>query len=673
MSGRFQKIFFPASILFIWLALFSKALLGHSVWINELYIIDTFTEYFHFKEFIRHSYLEGFFPLWTHNNECGFPFAAFPHTGSFYPPGLLFLLMKYGNAINWFSFVHIVFMSFCAYLCASELGYSRLVSWMTTLAFGMTGFPFIVAGAVPTLSNHCWLPAVFLLSLRLTRKASFGNFLGLVFASAFQALACDPEMIIYQTVYLFAFLILARRAPGRKIPILVFALCLSWLMVSIQLVPGADFIFHSYRRVSADMNSSANFDWFIVPAGLLVPFSFKFFGQTVPSPMYSGFLLLPGLFFAWRNRETRRGFYVMSGFAVLVLILVINPHPIKNLGAIGLIAPDARYKLLEPFQFWMLLVVGAGTDQMLRSPLAENRIRLLRRILIAFAMLAALVAAAAYRTETQNPRLPLSLLAPYRAVFAAAALAVILAMYLLRKKEGLLKSFTLPAIAALFIIDIGGVSLALRPDQPPELFSKVLPGREFLARQAPTSRYRFASLYSTWIPMLDLQIIRYQNLYQGPGYIYSFIRPGLYSSTPLLVRSAAGESNLGFLNINAKERELMDQLGVRYIVGDAPAFWGVNPYPVNTDRKGFLQSLNLLRGAEKSAAIQFFPGDELSFQIRAGLNDSKNLPLKIYLRSAGGEEEISPEPKPSFPQTTWQARLQHPFPRTGRNYFQAAG
>src|SRR4030042_898242 len=146
MSDRFQKVFFPGSILMLWLMLFAESLAGRSAW---MFFFEVFQQWLPYKEFISACYRAGSFPLWTHNMECGFPFAAFPHTQSFYILNPVFFFMDYARAISIASFIYVLILCYGAYFCGRELEFSRLSSWMLSLTSGMTGMAFLSAGSPP--------------------------------------------------------------------------------------------------------------------------------------------------------------------------------------------------------------------------------------------------------------------------------------------------------------------------------------------------------------------------------------------------------------------------------------------------------------------------------------------------------------------------------------------
>jgi hypothetical protein len=637
MSERSQKILFPASILVIWLIFAAKALTGRSVWISDMYVVETFTQYFPFKEFLKFSWQHGFFPLWTHNNECGFPFAAYPQTGTLYPLNLFFVLFDYVRGLNFFSVAHLLFASYCAYFTGRELNFSRFASWVLALTATVLGFPLITAGCIASLTHNCWTPAAFLFSLRLVRRPGPGNFLILLLALSLQMLSSEPEMMIYLELYIFFFLAFARRVPAKNLLPWVLAAGTPWLAGMVQVLPTADLIFHSYRRLVAHGPAPTFPAFLAAPFGLLFPGYFPYGEHLLASPVYVTFLAPIGLFFAWQAKATRRGFWLMLAFALMILLLLINPWPIRNLGAIGFVAPDARYKLFEPFQFWLLIVAASGIDQICRPPITERQVRQAAIAILIFAGFTLLAVCAVLLKGPFTPKTLSIFLAPSRMALLCATAPVAAAMLLFRQKN-LLKNFLFaPLLGVLFLTDLAGTAWNFKPGQPTATFVEPPAGVKFISRLDPLARFRYASLASTYLSLLDPTLVRYLDLGGGPGYVYSLFRLGLYHTTPLLVASAEGGSNMGITTINAEKKPLMDMLGVRYVISDAPVFWGMDPCPVNSDYLGKPKNFVLGPAQKKSFELDVFPGDILSFK-----NSPDAHEIKIFRSGPSGQAEEIP-------------------------------
>ena len=670
MSERFQKIFFPASIFLIGLVFFLQPLAGTRAWISEVYMVETFSQYLPYKNFIADCFRQSCFPLWTHNCECGFPLGAHPQAASFYPLNLLYLFFDYIRASNFYSFPHALVLSYAAYGCGRELKFNRFGSWILALTSGLAGFHLFSAGCISFYTDICLIPLAYLLSLRLAHRPIFFNFLALVLGTALQFLAGEPEMVIYQTVFILAYLLFVERTPAKNMLLLALALGTAWLGCMVQALPAADLVFHSYRRLAGAAVGRSYPEFLADFAGLLAPLRFPFREQLMPSPVYLGFFFLVGVYLSCKYKETRRGLLAMAVVGMVCLIFMINPWPLKNLGAIGFVAVDARYKLTPPFQFWMLIAACAGISRFFQADLDRAQIHAVRNFVLAFVVFTALLIAAGLVVHKMRPgtgSFPILLLTPYRLIFIGMGILVVLVLSRERFKPSVMA-----ALALLFLSDLLPVAWAERPYKPPADFENQSTSADFFYRLDPTGRVKYGLLYSTLIPTtlltpFEATLIKYYNLVKGPEYLYSFQRLGLKWTRPLLLESADGQSNLGIGNLNQKTKPLLDLLGVKYILAVAPTFWGINPCPLDPDGQGRAIPFQLAPGREKRFQANFFPADRIAFAATLPPGDTEAFPLKVYLSLAGAKTEIILEPTPAA--SVWEGRLEVPAPTAGEIVF----
>ncbi len=637
MSERFQKIFFPSSILILVLILFSEALLGRTTWIIQTFIFETFAQWFPFKEFIALCYKNGFFPLWTHNIECGFPLASFPHSGPFYLLNILFIFLDYARGITLFSLFQELILCYSSYLCARELKFSRLASWIFSLSFGLSGAGYLFAGSFPLHGTLSWLPVVFFFSMRLSRKPRLANLLGLLFSSSIQVTAGDFEQILYQDIIILIFLLFIRRVSLKNTFFWTLIILASFLAASVQVLPFINLLHNSYRQtlVVSPSIQLPNF-YLLVPLGWLAPFCSPFQDKLLPSPLYLGFMFLLGLFLAWKNPSSRRELKILLLFGALALFYLINPWPICDIGFLHFIPPDARFKVLGPFQFWMLIVAGSGINQLCQWPWSKAQMRLVKNFILAFGLFTALLISASFLIpesfllKNKIPDLSSLLLVPFRAVFAGLAILFAVFIGIISRKENIRNSLLLSLFSLLFLSDIFLSAWALRPHQSPQPFLEKPPGLEFLQKQNPTHRIHYVSYL-----LRDRELWRYHNLYNGPGHIHSCIRVGLRHTTPLLFKISGGDFNLMRIKyLNAETKPILDMLGVRYVVARAPFFWGMNPRPLNPFSAVSTQP-SIAPGDRTGFETEFFPGDVLRLRTLPASDH-----LKIYLSLNGREQEL---------------------------------
>lgn len=579
MSERVQKYVLPGSIIFIGLLLFWEALSGKSIWISDLYVMESWMDTFPYKEFIANSYGAGYFPLWTHNLECGYPLGSYPHAGSFYPFNLFFIFMDYVRGLNWLSLFQVLVLSFSAYCCCRELGLERLASWFVALSFSLSGFAYVSAGSLHFHSTICWIPLVFLFSLRIARAPRLGNALWLLCVCLMQLSAGELEQIFYQDLIIFFYLLFVKRIFWRNLVPWLVLICFSGLGFLIQLLPSANLIFHSYRQIDPQ-SFGPIYGYLFSPLGLLSPVLFPMSDLMVPSPFYMGFLFLLGIYFAWRTPVYRWELKLLLGFGILYLVFLANIWPINHFHLLHkFISPDAHYKLIAPFQFWMLIAAGQGLNQLCKNSLSKEQMRSALVFIFIFALFTLALALVFFiiQSKISHPSIRIPILP--RSLFSAVALSAVIAFALCAKKQWSKNCF-LTMLSLVFLADILGSAWSMKPTQSSEPFLNKPAGTEFLKKREPWSRFRFVSPAL----FLDKELLRYIDLSNGPGYVYTAIRLSLKRTTPLLLKSLSPDSNMIIRNmtrINEMNKQWLDFLGVKYIVARSESVKGIKPEAIS--------------------------------------------------------------------------------------------
>ncbi len=675
MSDRFKKIFFPASIFILWVILFSEVLVGKTAWISQMFILETWPQWLPYKEFIAYCWQAGIFPLWTHNLECGFPLASFPHSGSFYVFNFVYVLSGYGAAVSISSFFHEMILSYSSYFCAREIGLSRPASWVAALTFGLTGIAFVSAGSHPLHNTICWLPPVFLFSLRFTRSPRFLNLIGLLFCSLLQVTAGDLEQIAYQDAIIFIYLVFVAGRPRRNILAWMVIIMIALVAASAQMLPFINLLNNSYRQSLAGPLPSPSPGLLpMFPLLLLFPFRFPFQSQLMPSSFYLGFAFLLGLIMAWKHTVSRREIKILLLSGFIALLYFLNIWPLSDIEFMKLVPPDARFKLLGPFQFWMIMAAGSGIDWLCRPQWTKEQYLTVRNFLIAFGLFTLLLTSASLLAPEVDilgknfPDPSTLLLIPYRAVFAILAIIFAALIVISMKKTA---GFRAPVffLCLLFIADVFPAAWSLRPRQFLEEIKNKPSGYYFMRRQDPASRIHYISYFK-----FEPALWRFHDLHEGPGYIHSVIRIGLKNISPLLFEISGGDFNLmGIEHVNAETKPILDGIGAKYLIARAPAFWGMNPRPLHPDFIGSPRPFRLGPGEEMKLSVELFPGDRLGFRARpAGEREKQDkLPLGLYLALKDTTQEIPVRSEPAGPgrETVYHAEMDVPFEQQGEIIF----
>ncbi len=203
-----------------------------------------------FKTFARECFSAGYFPLWCPRVFAGMPFAAFSHTGVFYPPGLVLLAGDYARAVNYFYPAHLCVAAFGVYALCRRSGASPAGSFFGALSYAFTGKPFYFIHFLPAACSNVWAPWLIWSAVGFLRHGRRTDFFlsGLFFC--LQVLGGDVESTAYGLA--FTALVLPALAPREKLfsartPALALALGLGALLCMVQLLPLLEYSEHFIR------------------------------------------------------------------------------------------------------------------------------------------------------------------------------------------------------------------------------------------------------------------------------------------------------------------------------------------------------------------------------------------------------------------------------------------
>ncbi|MFO8058275.1 MAG: YfhO family protein [bacterium] len=279
-----------------------------------------------FREFIRESWRQGFFPLWSGNLFGGIPFASFPHTGGFYPFGWLFLLSDYSVVVNYFYPLHLFIAASGVYFLCRVIGLSPVGSWFAALSYVFCGKPFYFIHFLPSTSSNVWIPwFLFSVVCFLYRGKGFYLLLCAVFFSL-QVLGGDVESTAYGLLMSVpATALFVRGHPGwlRRVPALALIFVPAAFLCLVQFLPLYEYTDHFIR------NQGVTFSYFTknsLPASLswnlLVPikgFAGKTYAGIAKPYLYLGFLsfVLAVFSIIVKARPSSRGLGILALLAFM--------------------------------------------------------------------------------------------------------------------------------------------------------------------------------------------------------------------------------------------------------------------------------------------------------------------------------------------------------------------
>lgn len=228
---------------------------------------------------LRSIFDHGQIPLWSPALFSGYPFAANPLSGLWYPPGWFALLFPLPLGFNLAVLLHLALGSLGAYSMLRDMGRSEQASLFGAIAFA--GMPQIFAhygaGHLTFVYALCWTPWMILTERR--RQSGTGNFWlrqpGIVLALI--ALA-HPQWAVFIAGLWFAYLVTSKPSD-RKISGFGVQVLLAVGLASPLLFPFTEYVSLSSR---AGMASHEVLQYSLPPQHLL--------GLIVPTP---------GIFHEW--------------------------------------------------------------------------------------------------------------------------------------------------------------------------------------------------------------------------------------------------------------------------------------------------------------------------------------------------------------------------------------
>ncbi len=279
-----------------------------------------------FRTFIESSWEDGFFPLWCGGTFAGIPFAAFSHTGVFYPPGWLFLLGDYSETVNYFYPLQLFIAASGVFLLCRAIGLPLLGAFFAAVSYVFCGKPFYFIHFLPSTSSNVWIPWFLLAAVCFLQR---GKSVWLVLTALFlalQVLGGDIESTAYSfflSIPIIAVLMRGHSGWLRRVPALLLILVPAGFLCLVQLLPLYEYTHHFIR------NQGVTYSYFTknnLPPGLLWNLLFPVKGEittnyTGPDKpyLYLGFMSFVLAVFAVikRPRPSSPGLGVLALFALL--------------------------------------------------------------------------------------------------------------------------------------------------------------------------------------------------------------------------------------------------------------------------------------------------------------------------------------------------------------------
>ena len=406
------------------LFLLATALLfDHALFRGESFFSRDVAPFFYpMKHFLAATVRSGQWPLWNPYVAGGEPFFASLQPGLLYPPSLILYLAPLPAAFDLLVVLHYPIAGIGMFLLLKRWGHDWVGALTGGMVFMLGGFFVSLGNFVNNLQTVAWVPWVFLAWDRLLTRGRYRDVAVFASVCGVAFLGGEPQMLgmALAIMALHGLLSVERRSMprGRQLVALTLGGALAMGLVAIQLLPFAEYMGLSVRRLPIELEYAASRS--LEPAGLL------------------HFLVPPALRTGAHGFSTR----FVSGSSVPWLLSVYLGAVALSIAAVGALRPRARRWLL----FWggtaflgVLLAFGTG------SPLYRTLFdfvpafrpfrypeKFLQLTALAFAMFAARGADVwlSGRPGASGSRAALAVWAPIGTVAAiAAGLAAVLSLY----------------------------------------------------------------------------------------------------------------------------------------------------------------------------------------------------------------------------------------------------
>ena len=257
-TGLAKRLAYPLVIAAIWAVYFSRALFFGQVF--------SYRDLFFFFEPIR-RYTAGLLaaghpPFLNAALNFGEPILANPNNAVFYPGNLLYFVLPFGVAWNWFLAGHVLFAALGVYWLARRLDCAREAALCGALVIGFCGPLVSTLNYSTLLVAASWLPWVAGLALMSWKRGGAWTAATAV-ALAMQVLGGEPSIVLVTAGLLACgYAVGMVRDRTNAWPALLrglFIAVTAGLIAAIQIVPTLYWLPHSGRSAGLPFRESAAF------------------------------------------------------------------------------------------------------------------------------------------------------------------------------------------------------------------------------------------------------------------------------------------------------------------------------------------------------------------------------------------------------------------------------
>ncbi|MBN3032865.1 MAG: YfhO family protein [Candidatus Saganbacteria bacterium] len=363
-----------ALFLLVTLGFFARFLTG-----DEILAFKDLSRYFYPLRYLMAAQVKaGHLPLWDPYIFCGFPLLATLQIGFFYPLTLIYYLMPFNLAFNYYIILHYFLAACFMYALLRHFRLGRRAGFFGGLVFAFSGYLLSVSNMNTSLSSVIWLPLAVLFFDKLINSSfviRHSSFIWLVLVLALMFLGGEPTIFYVTLWFLACYALVFAGAKLKSLAALGGAALLALALIAVQLFPFAELSRFSDRLILTgfDIVSFRSF-----PPRELLTFIFPYFfgnaaqlggytegllGKTYQDWLISPYLgVLPLLMALWAGRR-RLNVFLWSAAALALLLAFGYYTPVYKLAyrlvpGVSLIRFPVKYLFLTTFCLSWLAALG---------------------------------------------------------------------------------------------------------------------------------------------------------------------------------------------------------------------------------------------------------------------------------------------------------------------------
>jgi hypothetical protein len=332
-SRGFQDLLAVVLFLLITLVFFARFLTG-----DQVMAFKDLSRYFYpLRHLMAEQVLSGHLPLWNPYLFCGFPLMATLQIGFFYPLTIIYYLLPFSLAFNYYIILHYFLAACFMYALLRHFKLETIPAFFGGLILAFSGYLLSVSNMNTSLSSVIWLPLALLFLDKLINSAfsiRHSAFIWLTLALALMFLGGEPTIIYTTGWFLFFYTLVFADKKLKGLAALGFSFLLAGGLVAVQLLPFIELSRLSDRiaRTGFDLISYRSF-----PPRELLTFIFPyFFGNPAQLGSYNETLLgtanqdwlispylgiLPLVFVLFNKRDKLARFLWAGALAALIMAL----------------------------------------------------------------------------------------------------------------------------------------------------------------------------------------------------------------------------------------------------------------------------------------------------------------------------------------------------------------